>query len=682
MKLSVVFKLGCCLLVAIVLHLQSIAQNTRSLTKDNSVRTEGGTQVSNFDSQGRPIGNRASTGNDSLQKRDQFADSITIYFRYFDSSRNRFLDSNVNDFAKRFAQPYWYINLGNYGTASKSLLFRPILKAGWDAGFHQFDVYNFSIEDTRFFQTTRPYTELAYILGSKSEQTINFLHTQNKKSNLNFAFEYRFINSPGSFKNQNSNHNNIRFNLSYQTPNKRYGAYLIWVSNKNISSENGGLRDAAKLDSLSLNNPYELETRLGASGSFSQNPFNTKISTGNQYKNNNILYRHYYDFGKRDSIVTDSSTIQLFYPRLRFQHTFKLNNYDYTFIDNNVVDSNYRKYFGFQLNSTSQKNLFQNKWAVITNELSIITFPEKNNLRQFLKLGAVVQNITGTQGTFRSKDYNLYFTGEYRNRTRNQIWDIEASGSVYVNGLNAGNYEVLVSLKRLLSKQIGFLELGFQNVNKTPSLIYNSNNNFLVVNNGMNKNENTIRLFAGYENPKQDFKLSGEYYLLNNFTYFDSFFQAKQTAQLFNVLHIAAEKKFKLAKHFNWYTEVHLQQTTSNAPVNIPFILTRNRIVFEGNFYTNLFLSTGLEIKYYTNYKADNYSPFTGQFFYQNSFTTANRPQIDAFMHFRIKSFKAYVRLENMNTLIGGKGKYNFNAFQYAANALWFRTGIYWNFVN
>jgi hypothetical protein len=142
MKLSVMVKLVCCLLVAIILHLQSIAQNARSLSKDNSISTEGGTQISNYDSQGRPIGNRGNTGKDSLQKRDQFADSITIYFRYFDSSRIRFLDSSVNDFAKRFTQPYWYINLGNYGTAAKSLLFRPSLKAGWDAGFHQFDVYN------------------------------------------------------------------------------------------------------------------------------------------------------------------------------------------------------------------------------------------------------------------------------------------------------------------------------------------------------------------------------------------------------------------------------------------------------------------------------------------------------------------------------------------------------------
>ena len=189
-------------------------------------------------------------------------------------------------------------------------------------------------------------------------------------------------------------------------------------------------------------------------------------------------------------------------------------------------------------------------------------------------------------------------------------------------------------------------------------------------------------MFANYENAIKNLKLSGEYFLVNNYTYFDSFFVAKQAGSLFNILHVSAEKKFKLAKYFNLYTELHLQQTTGNPPVNLPLFLTRNRIAFEGNFFTNLFLSTGLELRYYTNYKADNYSPFTGQFFFQNTYNVANRPEVNIFMHFRIKSFQGYVRLENINTIVGGKDKYNFSAQHYPNNGLWFRTGIFWNFVN
>jgi hypothetical protein len=675
MKFSA-FKFFIFLCMAIfVLHNYANAQRTLQID-----RTAGGGQT--YDNQGRPVP-RAKTTGDSLQKRDKYADSITIFYKYYDSSAIRKIDSSINDFAKRFAQPYYYQNNGNYGTASRSLLFNPLMNAGWDAGFHQFDVYDYTIQNTKLYQTTRPYTELAYILGTKAEQTINVLHTQNKKSNFNFGVEYRFINSPGSFKSQNNNHNNMRFNAAFHTNNRKYATMLIWISNKHVSSENGGLRDASFLDSLSFNNPFQLETRLGASGTFSQNPFNTNISTGNKYKNSTLLYRHYFDIGKKDSVFNTQDSIyqKIFYTKFRLQHIFKLSNYQYQFIDKNVIDSNYQKYLGVSLPNNNEINL-TNKWSIVENDFSIISFPDKNNHAQFLKAGLVLQNIKETSAdTIVHKNDNLMITAEYRNRTKNNIWDIEAKGNFYLAGLHQSDYQIAATIKRALSKKTGFLALGFQQVNRTPSAIYQLSN-FWVKPNQVTNKENTTQLFVSYENPLQHFSLNAAYYLVSNYTYFDSFFTAKQESTLFNVLHISTSKRFKLGKHFNWYAEVHLQKATSNAPVNLPLILTRNRFAFEGNFFTNLFLSTGVELKYYTNYQPANYSPITGQFFYQNNYSVANRPEIDLFLHFRIKSFKSYIRLENLNTLIPGKGKYNFSSQNYASNGLWFRTGIWWNFVN
>lgn len=676
-------KIGFFIACILLLQIHVLAQRTRTNTQVELEGATGTTSTTTYDSQGRPIPNRRTGGKDSLQKRDKYADSITITYLYYDSSTSRNLDSSLNDFGTRFAQPYNYINLGNYGSAARSLFFNPLMKAGWDAGFHQFDLYAFTVENSRFFQTTRPFTQLAYVLGSKSEQTINLLHTQNKKSNFNFAFEYRFINAPGSYKSQNNNHNNIRFNAAFTTNNRKYGAILIVVSNKHVASENGGLQNVTLLDSLSFSNPFQLETRLGAAGAFSQNPFNTNISTGNRYKNSSFLFRHYYDLGKVDSFFNKEDSVynKVFYSRVRLQHTLNMSTYNYEFNDNNVNIDQYKKYFGVTLFNNNSIQML-NKWNVLTNEFSAITFPDKNNQAQFLKLGAALQNIKGTLGTIETKDYNVFATAEYRNRTRNKIWDIEATGSLYLNGLNSGDYQALVSLKRLLSKSVGFLELGFQNVNRTPSIIYNNNNSFWVTSTNVSKKENTVRLFAAYENPLKHFRLTGEYYLVNNYTYFDSFFAAKQEKNLFNVLHVGAEKQFKLSKKFNLYSEIHLQQATGDAPVNLPLILTRQRLAFEGNFFTNLFLSTGVELRYYTNYKPSGYSAFTGQFFYQNSYSVANRPEINAFMHFRIKTFKAFVRLENINTLIPGNGKYNFSSENYAGNAMWFRLGIWWDFIN
>ncbi|MGG2324743.1 hypothetical protein, partial [Salmonella enterica] len=86
--------------------------------------------------------------------------------------------------------------------------------------------------------------------------------------------------------------------------------------------------------------------------------------------------------------------------------------------------------------------------------------------------------------------------GEYRNRTRNQIWEIEAAGKLYINGFNSGDYQALASLKRQLGKKAGYLTLGFQNVNRSPSFILNSLSRFPVKNRTNYNKENIIRLFA------------------------------------------------------------------------------------------------------------------------------------------------------------------------------------------
>ncbi|MFY7898531.1 MAG: putative porin, partial [Chitinophagaceae bacterium] len=617
---------------------------------------------------------------------DRFADSITIFYKYYDSTRFRTIDSSISNFANRFPVPYTFDHLGNVGTAARSLLFNPIMQAGWDAGFHQFDIYKYTIENTKFYQTTRPYTELGYLLGGRSEQLIDLMHTQNRKSNLNFGLEYRFINSPGLFRLQNTTHNNFRFTLHYQSNNKRYENFFIFLSNKHASSENGGLQNKSDLDSLALNNPYELDTRLGIATAFRSNPFATTINTGNTYRENTILYRHQYDLGQRDSIVTDSVTYQIFYPRFRLQHTLQISGNEYEFLDVVPDSTLYKRYFNFD--KTADTTRFKEKWSRVSNEFSLISFPDKNNQSQYVKLGAVLQNLQfrSLQSSVSTRNYNISILGEYRNRTRNNIWDIVANGTLYVNGFNAGDYKAYISLQRQLSKQIGSLQIGFENVNRTPSFIFDVATTFPIKQHASFKKENTAHFFATYHNPKKLFTLKGDYFLVNNYAYSDSFFSVKQEATLFNVLRISAEKQFKISKHINWYMQVHLQQATGMAPINMPFLLTQNRLAFEGNFFTNLFLSTGLEVRYASNYKPAGYSPFTGQFFYQDRFVLRNRPDVNVFFHFRIKSFKSFIRFENINTLDLSKGfsftKYNFKGEQYANTGLWFRLGVWWNFVN
>ena len=75
---------------------------------------------------------------DSLKRRDNNEDSITIWYRYLDTTVAQRLDSSIVDFYKRFPVPANYTYLGNLGLAARPLGFNPLLKSGWDPGFHAF----------------------------------------------------------------------------------------------------------------------------------------------------------------------------------------------------------------------------------------------------------------------------------------------------------------------------------------------------------------------------------------------------------------------------------------------------------------------------------------------------------------------------------------------------------------
>ncbi len=162
-------------------------------------------QLPNFKS-GNPLGSfrnmggRQNSDTIAFEHRDDLKDSITIYYFHLNSLVRELLDSSLNDYGKVYTVPAGYKTLGNNGNAAYPILFTPLLKAGWDAGFHAYDLYKFSLDNTRFFQTTKPYTQLGYYLASGKEQVVKVLQTQNIKPNWNAGFEYQLISAPGFFQ--------------------------------------------------------------------------------------------------------------------------------------------------------------------------------------------------------------------------------------------------------------------------------------------------------------------------------------------------------------------------------------------------------------------------------------------------------------------------------------------------
>lgn len=641
----------------------------------------------------RQFGNSFSGGSqttgDSLRRRDKLEDSITIRFRYLDSTRISKLDSSVSDFSKRFPIPATHIFLGNTGSASRSILFSPKMNAGWDPGFHAFDIYKWTLQNARIVTTTRPYSEINYLIGARAEQVIELVHTQNLKPNWNVLAQYRLINSPGFFKNQKTNHNNYLITSWFQTMDKRYNASVALVSNKLQAGENGGMQNIADLKDPVYRDRFNIPTNIGGDATFGTNFFSTDVGTGNRYKEFSVLLRQQYDLGQKDSIVTDSTVIPLFYPRLRFEHVFQYNRYAYNFRDYVADSAYYHDNFGVALNFPTDSFQMQDRWKEFINDFSIYQYPDAKNLHQFIKLGAAIQNFSLRNSIADRSFINVFGHAEYRNRTRNQAWDIEAKGKLYFSGFNAGDYHAYITLQRFFGKRRSYALIGFENVNRTPSFIFDKRSEFNFTTSTADfKKENTVRLFASLFPAALKLKIEGNYYLLTNYTYLTSYYELQQESSLFTMLQLSLQKTIKLGKHWFWHSDVYFQQTIGNAPVNVPTIFTRNRIGYEGSLgYKNLDIAFGLDTRYHTPYKADGYSPVLGQFYYQDSVTIKNPlPDIALYVHLRIRAVKFYVRGENINSLNINNG-FNFTnnnlaAPGYAYPGFFLRLGVYWSFVN
>lgn len=641
-------------------------------------------------------GNRQGMGNmlrgegtDSLKRRDKNEDSITIFYRLLDRWGPFTLDSSVADFTKRFPIKASTIHLGNLGSASRSLLFATPEQIGLDPGFHAYDLYKWGEQDVRFFQTTRPYSEINYQLGSRVEQQISLLHTQNIKPNWNFMFQYRLVNSPGIFQHQRSNHNNYLFSSRYQSTNLRYHVWMYILGNRLQSEESGGIIDTTNiLDDPIYNDRFNIPVWMGGASTFTANFFSNSIATGNRYRQTQFLWRQQYDLGKKDSLVTDSTVVPLFFPRLRLEHQLRYDRSAYNFFDKQPRFEYYETFYtGLPAQFDSLE--LRDNWRTLSNSFSIYQFPDAKNLQQYFKVGAELQLIEGRTSKGEFSFFNTIGQFLYRNLTRNKKWEMELGGQLFLAGEHSGDYRVRVQLQRSLANKRGSLLVGALQINRTPAFIYDARSSFLLTApTTVFKKENYTQFFSVVDWSALGITLRGDYFLVNNFSYLTDFQKPFQAASLFNVLQLQALKSFRFAKKFYWHAEFYFQQRVGAARLNLMPFFTRHRLAYEGNLgFKNLNLATGLEIRYRPPYKADRYSPLLGQFFYQDRVVVSNPlPDVAAYANFRIRPFTAFIRAENLNTARNLEGfgftRNNLLAEGYPLQGLHLRVGIFWQFVN
>lgn len=613
------------------------------------------------------------------------SDNVQFKLRYklLNSEKQQHLDSTIHSFHRKpYSQP-WYMNLGNFGTASRNLMFTPEDRLGPTLGYNAMDVYRIKADSLKFYNTTTPYTLFAFRLGSKQEQFLQILHTQNIKPNWNFSFEYNKISSKGYFLLQRTSHDMGSFTTNYESINHRYKMKAAFVYNKDIQDENGGIKDTSLLTNEDYNERSNIDIVFdnAVSGSNSSVPRSLVVNSQRDYT---VIFRHGYSWGQVDSLYNEDSTKMTveFTPRFGISHHFKHSNQQYTYKDKAPDSLRYTNFFERSFEGDGSDSVFmRQKQNTFDNTVLLDGFIGKKDKQAQFSAGLGIrfdEFATRYVADARFDKYTSnYVVAQLRKEAlQDKEWFYNANAKFYVTGIAAGNSLLHVSAGRQFGDSLGIIEAGVQqNINNAPFSYTFYINQFDTISNTFNKESVTkVYIHVGIERIHASAGVRN--YLMSNYLYINQNQVADQYASTINLLQVYVQKAFKF-KGFVLDNELVYQQLSAFAPINVPQLMGRHQLSYEKPIFKNaLQIATGVEARYYSKYNTAAYSPIFHRYYYQNTYALSNVPVIAYFFNFRIKRFRSFIMLDQIQQAFVKK---NFITTPgYPAQDLMLRFGFNW----
>ena len=363
---------------------------------------------------------------------------------------------------------------------------------------------------------------------------------------------------------------------------------------------------------------------------------------------------------------------------------FYLSKYD---IDNKLGgDSIYDKTRHYALKNTLALAMLEgfNKWAkagiklFATSELRHFSLPA---------LGS---------GKDSYNEHNLSIGGQI-SKTQGRTLHYDATAETWVVGEDAGqlkidadadlNFKLFGDTVRLVAKAY------FYRLNPTFYYRHYHSQHLWWDNDGLDKEiRSRIEGMFTIEKTKTSLRLAFDN--IKNYTYFAQKYtitddygrtgntvSVKQNSGNISLITAQLGQDFKLGP-LHWENLLTYQKSSNSDVLPVPAI----------NIYTNLYLrfriakvlnvDLGADARYFTKYKAPDYSAALGQFTVQdngeNNVKTGNYPIVNVYANMRLKQARFFLMLSHVNA---GNGE-AFLTPHYPLNSMVLRFGLSWNFFN
>ncbi len=558
--------------------------------------------------------------------------NLKIYATDFNNTIKQ-LDTSILNLHTKMGLAYWQQNLGNVNSAVYNLKYIAPYYTTKQLGNNHYSAYNISMDSVQFYNTTNPYTEMRYNAGSKLEQGVSVLHTQNMNAFNNFSFSYAKYGGPGYFDLQRATRDNASISMLYRpSAHSRYSGRFAVVYNQNKQDENGGIQDELDLTLVQYRLRQTIPVNYGGQG------FSVTSSTiKNRYRQAGFKFKNMYALSF-DNQASDSSNRK---PNVQVFYTFNANLEKQDFIDANPISNTYKEiYNGNFLSKDSVRathvlNTLQNEFG--------IQLPYVKKVKASLEAIFGIETQQYKLYTGRNTIFNNYVSAHLANVDTNAKWQYSAFAKLYLLGQAAGTYAVDAHAGRTIRNNN--LAVHFrQNLMQAPYLMQQYASNFYGWQHNF-KNQLNTTIGASLSLPKIKTYLAFNNITMLNHLYYTDSMQVKLASNGIVILQLQGRKEINFRK-WNATLDAILQQANANSQINIPAITANVNIGYTNYIFKRSMLANiGVQAIYNTAYTTAQYLPLINAYGYGTTYLQNNLPNMGVFFNGKIKRFRYSLQL-------------------------------------
>lgn len=569
-------------------------------------------------------------------------DSILTRFQQYDLTRQQDFD---------------WLQLGNPGSPALPLFFELPERLGFHLGFDAYRLYTRDPGEMKFYRISKSYTNLIFNRGLNQEDNgFSADFSRNFKSRLNLSLQYDRNNSFTDYTNNRNRNNQFNIGLWFTGKKGRYEGFLTYGDLSVTRQENGGITTDTLFEKPASAQRVNIPVWLTAANS--------------RYSSKTLSNHHQFTF-KKDPKSSGSALVAFY--------TIEYGNSTYKYYDkNSVLVPDY--YGNFQTDDRGAReyihldyleNKAQLQWE-IQNKLSADTS------RIQIRAGIEHTNFWVNQEPVKQQKQTTFLSG---NILMNYRKNILFSAAAYL-GILENKGEIKIDPRIEISyPAIGILSVHVEFQINQPSLIEQRNyiTQIAVWNNAFKKEKN-YGLKGNFQIPKLNVNLFGSWRILDDYIYFDQSRFPKQYSDAIQILQLGGMHHLRLGK-LNFDNTVGLQTVNQAAIIHVPGWFSKHSLYLESSLYKNAArIQVGADCRLVDSYLLNGYEPIIGQFYIQNEDIYPVTPVLDVFVNMRVKTFRAFVKLENMLNLFDDSA--GFQIAGYPQPDWGIRFGIGWVFIN